>query len=285
VMPGDVYGFLGQNGAGKSTTIRMLLSLVRPSSGEIQLFGLNLKRHRKEILKQVGAVIESPDLYTFLSGYENLEIFAGLSGRRIGRSDIMDKLELVGLADRCRDKVKTYSQGMKQRLGIATALIHDPSLVILDEPTNGLDPQGIADIRKLIRSLSSERGKTIIVSSHLLAEVEQVATRLLIIDRGVKIAEGPIRELLDPEHVSLELDTTDNASCRAYLMGSGRWSPMLAASSTTLRLHLKREEVPQLAQELSAHGFGIQALTPRNALEAYFLSLTQNPNHVDAGQD
>ena len=175
VNKGDVYGFLGQNGAGKSTTIRMLLTLIAPTSGEIELFGMNIKTHRSEILRQVGAVVEKPDVYKYLSAYENVALFAKLSGVKVTDKLVMDQLAMVGLASRAKDTVKTFSQGMKQRLGIGIALVHNPQLIILDEPTNGLDPQGIADIRNLILSLSKEMGKTIVVSSHLLSEIEQVA--------------------------------------------------------------------------------------------------------------
>ena len=140
VHRGDVYGFLGQNGAGKSTTIRMLLTLVMPSTGSINIFNQNLYVHREEILSKVGAIIEKPDLYVFLTAYENLALFSKISGVKIPKTKIMEQLEMVGLADRCNSKVKTFSQGMKQRLGIAVALIHNPRLIILDEPTNGLDP-------------------------------------------------------------------------------------------------------------------------------------------------
>src|SRR5450432_431269 len=205
VRQADVYGFLGQNGAGKSTTIRMLLSLISPTAGEIELFGLNLRTHRKEILRQVGAVIERPDLYKYLSAYENLLLFAKMSGLHIQRKLLMDQLEMVGLAERADSKVKTFSQGMKQRLGIAIALIHDPQLVILDEPVNGLDPQGIADIRNIILHLSRTMNKTILVSSHLLNEMELIASRMLIVDRGKKIVEGSMEELFDPAQMLLEL--------------------------------------------------------------------------------
>jgi ABC-type multidrug transport system ATPase subunit len=169
VNPSDVYGFLGQNGAGKSTTIRMLLTLIEPSDGDIEMFGLNLSSHRKEILQQVGAIIERPDLYKYLSGYENLNLFAKMNRVDSSRKRLMEQLELVGLADRAHSKAKTYSQGMKQRLGIAIALVHDPQLVILDEPTNGLDPQGIADMRNLILHLSRHMNKKVMVSYHLLS--------------------------------------------------------------------------------------------------------------------
>ena len=171
VNAGDVYGFLGQNGAGKSTTIRMLLTLIRPTEGEISIFGKNLNTHRGEILSRVGAVIEKPDLYKYLSAYENLSLFARMSGKRISKKQLTDQLEMVGLGDRACDKVKTFSQGMKQRLGIAVALVHDPRLIILDEPTNGLDPQGIADMRNLILHLSGNLRQWIVAGIGGAADV------------------------------------------------------------------------------------------------------------------
>lgn len=186
VHKGDIYGFLGQNGAGKSTTIRMLLTLIKPNSGEIKIFGKELYANRHDILRQTGAIIERPDMYKYLSAYDNLSIFARMSGLKISRKMIMDQLQMVGLSERSNSKVKTYSQGMKQRLGIAIALVHNPQLIILDEPTNGLDPQGIADMRKLILQLSREMGKTIVVSSHLLSEIELIANRMIIIHKGKK---------------------------------------------------------------------------------------------------
>lgn len=204
VKQGCVHGFLGQNGAGKSTTIRMLLTLIRPSEGEIEIFGLPLSRNRRQILRRIGAVIEKPDLYKYLSAYDNIRLFARLSGIKPERSRLMDQLDRVGLSARAQSKVHTFSQGMKQRLGLAIALVHNPDLVILDEPVNGLDPQGIADIRNLILHLSREEGKTIFVSSHLLSEMEMIADNMLIIDKGRKVVEGPVQELLTPEKRSLE---------------------------------------------------------------------------------
>ncbi len=186
VDEGDVYGFLGQNGAGKSTTIRMLLTLIKPGSGEISIFGKNLKTHRSDILRNVGAIIEKPDMYKYLTAFENLSIFARISGIKPAKSFLLEQLKMVQLHERAHDKVHTFSQGMKQRLGIAVALVHNPQLIILDEPTNGLDPQGIADMRKLILQLSHQMGKTILVSSHLLSEIELVANRMLIIHKGKK---------------------------------------------------------------------------------------------------
>ncbi len=161
VLEGDVFGFLGPNGAGKSTTIRMLLSLIKPTEGSIKLFGKPLGKNRIEILKKVGAIVEKPDFYGYLSAYKNLEILGKISGKEISKNRIMEVLELVGLSKRYKSKVKTFSHGMKQRLGLGQALLHDPDLIILDEPTTGLDPQGMKEIRDLILHLSKDQKKTI----------------------------------------------------------------------------------------------------------------------------
>jgi ABC-type multidrug transport system ATPase subunit len=279
VNEGDVYGFLGQNGAGKSTTIRMLLTLIRPTAGKLQLFGKDLAAHRNEVLRQIGAVIERPDLYKYLSAYDNLSIFARLSGTRLKRSQLMEQLEMVGLADRAKDKVKTYSQGMKQRLGIATALVHNPRLVILDEPTNGLDPQGIADIRHLIIRMSRELSKTVIVSSHLLSEIELIATRMIIIHKGQKIVEGNVAELLDPAKTLVQIATGNDAAALQWLQGS-RWATSLVLNQSGIKVQMPREEVPALTAALVGADIPVFAVQPRHSLEDYFLSLTNPPQHV-----
>jgi ABC-2 type transport system ATP-binding protein len=171
VHKGDVFGFLGPNGAGKSTTIRMLLSLINPDQGKIKIFNKSLSKNRIEILRKIGAIVESPDFYGYLSAYKNLEIIGKISGKEISGKRIMEVLELVGLDKRYKSKVKTYSHGMKQRLGIAQALIHNPDLIILDEPTTGLDPQGMKEIRDLIIHLSKDEKKTIFLSSHILMKL------------------------------------------------------------------------------------------------------------------
>jgi len=249
-----VYGFLGQNGAGKSTTLRMLLTLIAPTAGNIELFGLKLTTHRREIMQQTGAVIEKPDVYKYLTAYENLQLFAKLSGIKPTHQQLMQQLDMVGLNGREHDKVKTFSQGMKQRLGIATALVHNPKLIVLDEPTNGLDPQGIADIRNLILHLSRERKKTIVVSSHLLNEIEQVATRVIIIDKGKKVIEGSAAELFDPSQTVLELDTLNNEAALVLLQQS-QWAQFLQPRrSGTLILKLNRTVIPQLHAWLVQQG-------------------------------
>ena len=281
VNTGDIYGFLGQNGAGKSTTIRMLLTLIAPTAGSIELFGKNLHANRKEVLQQIGAVIEKPDLYKYLTGYENLSLFARMSGVKVTQKKLNEQLEQVGLTERAHSKVRTYSQGMKQRLGIAIALIHDPKLIVLDEPTNGLDPQGIADIRNLILHLSRHQGKTIVVSSHLLHEIELIANRMLIIDKGKKIMEGTVAELVDPARTMVHLEVTNPQEVVTWLQSS-RWSTCLQEQKdTVILLQMNKQQVPELTADLVKAGANIMALQPQNSLESYFLSLTTENRHVD----
>ena len=275
VQEGDIYGFLGQNGAGKSTTIRMLLTLIKPTGGQIKIFGKNLYTNRHDILQQTGAIIERPDMYKYLSAYDNLSIFAKMSGIKISRKFILDRLEMVGLANRSNSKVKTYSQGMKQRLGIAIALVHDPKLIILDEPTNGLDPQGIADMRNLILQLSRELGKTVLLSSHLLSEIELIANRMLIIHKGKKIAEGAVSELLDPSNTLVQLETTDNSAAFNKLQTT-IWAENTKPGKDYIQLTINKNEIPGLVLKLTEMGVGIIAIKPRHSLEDYFLSHTNH---------
>lgn len=281
VNEGDVYGFLGQNGAGKSTTIRMLLTLITPTAGQVQLFGHNLYTHRNQVLKQVGAIIERPDLYKYLSAYHNLSIFAKLSGVKPSKAQLMEQLQLVGLADRANSLVKTFSQGMKQRLGIAIALVHNPRLIILDEPTNGLDPQGIADMRNLILQMSRQMGKTVIVSSHLLSEIEQVANRMLIINKGEKIVEGSVSELLDPAKTLVQINTANDAAALQVVQQS-RWANGMVTTEAGIKIQMDKADIPELNTALVAAGVPVLALQPRHSLEDYFLSLTTPAQHVAA---
>jgi ABC-type multidrug transport system ATPase subunit len=274
VPEGTVYGFLGQNGAGKSTTIRILQTLITPTSGTVEIFGMDLQKHRKEILRNTGAVIERPDLYKYLSAYENLRIFSLISGVKLSHNELMAQLAKVGLADRAQSKVKTYSQGMKQRLGIAVALANDPALIILDEPVNGLDPQGIADMRNLILHLSNDLKKTVFVSSHLLSEMEMIADNMLIIHKGKKVVEGKTTELLNPEEVNVELVVKNPADTVSFLQQS--WAAAFTSvKDNMLHLTMKKSQVPQLAADLVHHQVEIESLRPVHSLEEYFLSLTR----------
>jgi ABC-2 type transport system ATP-binding protein len=195
VNKGDVYGFLGRNGQGKTTTIRMITGLIFPDAGEIIIDGHSLKTDFKSAISQIGAIVEGPSFFDYLSGYENLMLSANLLSGLHKKDAIKEVLEIVGLTSRAKDKVRTYSLGMKQRLGIANALLGNPKLIILDEPTNGLDPQGVREIKEMIIQLASERSITFFISSHLLHEVEQICNRVGIIDKGKLLCEGSITEL------------------------------------------------------------------------------------------
>jgi len=195
VEGGELFGFLGPNGAGKTTTIRMSLGLIEPTSGSVEILGKEVRRHRTEILPRVGALVESPALYGYLSGRDNLRVVGDLLGG-VREKRIDEVLEIVSLTGRDRDKVRTYSMGMKQRLGLALALLNDPDLLILDEPANGLDPAGIVEMRDLLRGLAAS-GKTVFISSHVLSEVQQICTRVAIINHGRLIRVAPVVELLE----------------------------------------------------------------------------------------
>ncbi|MEY3193141.1 MAG: hypothetical protein RI982_918 [Bacteroidota bacterium] len=275
VEAGQVFGFLGQNGSGKSTTIRMLLSLIHPSSGSIELFGKSIQKNRASILEQVGAIIERPDLYPYLTATEHLQLFAKVRKQKVAAINITKTLEQVGLSHRSQDKVQTFSLGMKQRLGIAIALVHNPSLIILDEPTNGLDPQGIADIRSLIQYLAKEEGKTVFVSSHLLSEIEQVANQILIIHQGKKMVEGVTKELLDPEKRIVQIKTLDDVKALSIIV-AGSFSQYLLSRKEGIFLKLPTTAIPMLNESLVQSGISVLGIETKNSLEDYFLQITSN---------
>ncbi len=275
VYRGDVFGFLGPNGAGKSTTIRMLLSLIKPTGGEMKIFGKSITKDRKEIFSKIGAIVEKPDFYLYLSAYKNLEILGKLSGADTSKKKIMSMLELVGLEKRYKSKVKTYSHGMKQRLGLAQALLHDPELIILDEPTTGLDPQGMKEIRDLIIYLSREKGKTIFLSSHILHEVELIATRMIIISKGTAQVEGTVEELLKSEKVvvTFEVDKIEEAM---KTVNESKWKEDFKSSSKSeINFELTKNEIALLNKYLIEKGILVSAVVPVRSLEDYFLRITE----------
>ena len=282
VNKGDVYGFLGQNGAGKSTTIRMLLSLITPTSGSIEIFGMPLQANRAAIMQNVGAVIEKPAMYEYLTAYQNLKIFSALSGVSKTRVQLLNELDVVGLAARAHDLVRTFSQGMKQRLAIAMAMVNDPQLILLDEPTNGLDPQGIADIRNLILQLSRVQGKTVLVSSHLLSEIEQVATRLIIIDKGCKLVEGDSKDLFDKSKTVVEINTLNNDQALQKLLQTS-WSGQILVdrcNSKQVIMQLDEKLLPTLHKNLVEMGIDVLSVKPMHSLEDYFLQITSTQKYV-----
>ncbi len=274
VNTGDVYGFLGPNGAGKSTTIRMILSLIYPSNGDVFLFGNSIKTHRASIMKKVGAIVERPDFYGSLSAKKNLEILSKMQMEEVSKNRISETLEWVGLLDRADSKVKTFSQGMKQRLGIAQALIHNPELIILDEPTNGLDPHGMKDIREMIISLNKDYNKTIFLSSHILSEVEILANRMIIINKGEKLVEGNVNEILLSGKQNLTVEVVDVNSALSIINGSEYQQNFKSIEKNKIFLSLQRNKVPELNKFLVQNNVDILSITPTRTLEEFFLSLT-----------
>lgn len=276
VRRGDVFGFLGPNGAGKSTTIRMVLSLIEPSTGSVELFGHSLSKKRELALARVAGIVEKPDFYLYLSAYRNMQIAGQLTlGANPEKKRIMEELALVGLEERAFDRVKTFSHGMKQRLGIAQALLCRPELILLDEPTNGLDPQGMKEVRELIKTLSAERGITVFLSSHLLNEVEQVATRMAIINKGTMIIQGTVADLLKAQanRVDIHAEPLEEA-----LRIVARFIPSGNIQTLTDRLSVSAEttQIPEIVSALAAEGCRIYSIEPRRSLEEYFLAVTES---------
>jgi len=276
VKRGDVFGFLGPNGAGKSTTIRMLLSLISPTSGSIQIFGKSLTENRKEILANVGAIVEKPDFYLYLSALKNLEILAKISGKDVSQKRILELLDLVGLNDRAKSKVKTYSHGMKQRLGIAQTLLHNPELIVLDEPTTGLDPQGMKEIRDLIIRLSKDENKTIFLSSHILSEIEIVANRMIIINKGSKIVEGEVSELLNSNTLKVTVEVENIELAKSVLENSKWYTQIESFSENKFSINLENKDIAELNKYLVEKGVMVNAIIPVRSLEDYFLNITSN---------
>ena len=272
VTPGRVYGFLGPNGAGKTTTIRMLLGLIRPDRGRIQVFQEDLRHNRCAVLRRVGALVESPSYYPHLSGRENLEVTRRLRG--LDRGEIVSVLDNVGLSTAAHRKAGTYSLGMKQRLGLAQAFLGRPEVLILDEPTNGLDPAGILEIRELISRLSRDRGFTIFLSSHLLNEVEQVADDVGIINEGKLLFQGTLKELQDKKQARLKIGA-DPVGRANDLLNQRGWSVDRLMDSF-LSVAVKGPEDPAMINSLLVNGgvmvFHLSVEQP--SLEDIFMGLT-----------
>lgn len=275
VNEGDVFGFLGPNGAGKSTTIRCLLSLIRPTDGTIKFFGKSLEENRAEVLTRVGCIIEKPDFYKYLSAQRNLEIFARISGKEISKKDILEMLDFVGLNGREGDKVAGFSHGMKQRLGIAQTLLHNPDVIILDEPTTGLDPQGIIEVRNLILRLRDEQKKTVLLSSHQLSEIEIIANRMVIINQGKTIIEGDVHELLEKQSLNLEI-SLDQPSVFEEIMRQDY--PALVFRHLykgTYHIEMTEDISVALVKTLVDAGCGVKSVIPKRSLEDFFIKMTE----------
>ena len=273
VERGDIFGFLGQNGAGKSTTMRMLLGLVRPTAGFAQLLGFNMSRQPLRALSCVGAIIEAPAFYENFSAAQNLRMFAALSGGA-SSTRIASVLETVGLNERAHDPVRVYSHGMRQRLGIAQALLPNPEFIILDEPTDGLDPQGIHEMRSLIVRLRDEHGLTVMLSSHLLHEVEQICNRVAIIDEGRLVYQGSVQELVGKDSmIKIKVDRLDDAFAMLADISS---ISVHRNGDEFLYVKTAEEQIGEINALLVSSGFHVRELSPqRQTLEEVFLRLTQ----------
>jgi ABC-2 type transport system ATP-binding protein len=267
--PGEVFGFLGPNGAGKTTTIRMLVGLIKPTEGSVTICGYDVRRDFEKALRNVGCIVENPDLYRFMTGRENLEHFARMLS--VNSSEIERVAALVQLAHRLDQRVGTYSLGMRQRLGIAQALLGSPRLMILDEPANGLDPAGIREIRELLRSLARDREMAVFVSSHLLAEVELMCDRVAIIHNGRLLREGSVSELISGQR-EMEFRVGDVARASQIVQAKGL---PFRADTDRLWISIEEDDAPPLVAALAAEGIAVfHAQRHVQSLEEMFLQAT-----------
>jgi ABC-2 type transport system ATP-binding protein len=271
VNKGEIFGLLGPNGAGKTTMLRMLVGLIAPNSGSVTFFeNLSLK-NMKEVLPRIGCIIEEPKFYPYLSGLTNLKVAGSYYPNKISNQRITDMIELVGLTGRENDRVSTYSQGMRQRLGIAQAMLNDPELIFLDEPTNGLDPKGIIELRELIIRLKEEFGKTVIISSHILSEIEEMADSMAIINKGVCVSQGSVSELLSKNSLTVRIET-DNQQAAKTALEALNFSPEFEQSALVFQSELS--QIPNVVEKLLSTGRKIYRLDHKRKLEDYFLKLT-----------
>ena len=280
VPRGQVFGLLGPNGSGKTTTMGMALGLVRPTAGSVRLLGTE-SAGSSEALRRVGAIVESPTLYPHLTGRGNLRYFQGISHR--GRPDDIDRLlDIVGLTDRADSAFRTYSLGMKQRLGLAYALLGEPELLILDEPTNGMDPVGMAEVRELVRKLGND-GYTVLLSSHLLHEVEEVCDSVAILSRGRLIAQGRVRDLLAERGAAIRIRTTDDVRA-AEIISSSSWISGVRPVNGGLEVNSPTERSAEISAALSEQGIHVSELSQlQGSLEDYFLEVTREETPLSEG--
>ena len=269
VNKGDIYGFLGPNGAGKSTTLRMVLGLIKPSNGEILINGKNISGCKRKYLNSIGALIEKPDFYKNLSAFDNLKILYKMS-RLKNINKIKNVLNEVDLWDKRNQKVGGFSQGMKQRLGIAQTLIHDPSLIILDEPSNGLDPQGQSDMRSLILKINKEMGITVIISSHILSEIEKISNRMVVINNGQKIVEGNVEELMQNELLKVSFKSSDLKLISSFLTNK---KIQYENKNDSIIAQINQENIPQILKQMVESNISISEAKQMRTLEELFLGL------------
>lgn len=272
LIPGQITGFIGPNGAGKTTTIRIMTGLMKPTSGEVEIGGISMQKNFSEAIRPVGVIVENPEMYSYLSGYKNLLHFARMHDKA-SKDELARIIDQVGLTDRIHEKVSTYSLGMRQRLGLAQALLHKPKFLILDEPTNGLDPAGIRELRVLLRKLADEEGVAVLVSSHLLTEIELMCDRIIIIQRG-QIVET--RDIRASQQSRYRFDI-DNEGLK--VLNSYNYTFTQLENFTIV--DIERDQVPALIAQLVEKNIAIYAVTPyQESLEDQFLQVTGGDMHV-----
>jgi ABC-2 type transport system ATP-binding protein len=280
IEPGFMAGFLGPNGAGKSTTLYMIPRLVRPSAGRIRIFGVDIWRDYKRAIRSVGITVESPAFYEYLSGRKNLELAARLL-ENVSSREIDEILERVGLAERQHDRVRVYSTGMKQRLGIGRAMLGRPRLLILDEPTNGMDPEGTHEVLSFLREKVRKDGLTIFISSHLMSEVEEFCDTVSVINHGRLVACGNVKELLKPHERIVRATFLGKVPERDFMMKHAQVRQVEAVTADTLEITLASDDSAWLNHQLQQDGFRISALTPKQkTLKEFFLSITGDKHHA-----
>jgi ABC-type multidrug transport system ATPase subunit len=250
-----------------------MMSLITPDKGSIELFGKSLQTHRNEILRNIGSIIEKPDFYKYLSAEKNLVIFARISGADVSKKEIQEMLEFVGLSTRGKHKVGGFSHGMKQRLGIAQTLLHKPELIILDEPTTGLDPQGIIEVRNLILRLKNEQNKTILLSSHQLSEIELIANRMVIINQGKSIVEGSVNDLLQAEEIVVKVTVDDSEKALRCIAQLAYAKNSEVISSTEIEVLMKKNEIALFNKHLVLNDVAVFSMEPKRKLEDYFIKM------------
>jgi ABC-2 type transport system ATP-binding protein len=279
IEPGHMAGFLGPNGAGKSTTLYMIPRLVRPTNGRISIFGVDIWKDYKQAIRSVGITVESPAFYEYLSGRKNLELAARLLDR-VSPREIDETLERIGLAERQHDRVRVYSTGMKQRLGIGRAMLGRPRLLILDEPTNGMDPEGTQEVLSFLRERVRQDGLTIFISSHLMSEIEEFCDTVFVINRGHLVASGQVKELLKPHERIVRVTFQGRVPNGDFISRHEQIRKAQPVAADTVEITLAQDDSAWLNQCLQQAGFRVSAIAPkRKTLKEFFLSITGNNTH------
>lgn len=275
VFPGEVLGFLGPNGSGKTTTIRMMVGLVNITEGEVRINGYSIQKNFKEAIQYVGGIVENPEMYKFLSGYRNLIHYARMFPKKIGKERIDDIVKLVGLEERIHDKVGSYSLGMRQRLGVAQALLHSPALLILDEPTNGLDPAGIRKIRNYIRKIAEEEQIAVFVSSHILSEMQLMCDRIGIINHGELISVETVGDMVGDKGQTIVTFEVEQVQQAEHMMKEMFPESNIHSANQQIEMTMTRDDIPSVVKALAKQEINVYGVTAKkHTLEEKFLDIT-----------